>query len=692
TVRYQQNHQGIPVMGGELIVNTNANGDLYSMNGEVSSDLSLSTEPTIDSEQARQTALQAAAKWYQKTPADFVVSEPELWIYDESLLRSSTRPVELVWRMEVASVENSLPVRELVLVNAQRGNISLHFNQIDTAWTDLTAHVRSQEIMSSSLNPALQAGNWPIYFEMVLDESRGWIYGSDSDGNKVDVISMTTLQLVKSFTLVNGASPKGIALSPSGSELAIAQFGASSILFLNPNNGQTIATLTPDVDSFFPNVPWDVIYGRSGRLYSSGNPGSGGIDYIHVINTNTHVEIAKSSHIVRAAPSLAISSDNNWLYASQVIFSPQKLYKYDVSTDTIPEPTSTGHTSGFTLDTYLLLKNGSKIFTSTGQVWSNPTDLSASTQLGTFNASGHLVEIQSENLVGVLGDPGEIKFVNTTDYSITSTISIPTISAVGPGVVNTNESKLFFSTNDGIKVLNLDPSVPAKISIISGTDQSTPPQSQFSQSLKVTVQNYLQQPLVGLTVTFTAPAGGASGTFANTLTNVSTAVTDANGIATASAFSANSIFGNYIVKATVSGLADSADFQLSNGVQVDTYSANNSASLPGIFLCNQSDPNCVAGDAHAKAAHKYAIGTYNFYATQHGRDSIDNNGMTIISTVHYYIGYSNSFWDGSRMVYGDAAGWPLADDVVAHEFTHGVTQNESNLFYYYQSGAINESF
>jgi hypothetical protein len=43
-------------------------------------------------------------------------------------------------------------------------------------------------------------------------------------------------------------------------------------------------------------------------------------------------------------------------------------------------------------------------------------------------------------------------------------------------------------------------------------------------------------------------------------------------------------------------------------------------------------------------------------------------------------------------VYGDAHGYPLADDVVAHELTHGVTQHESNLFYYYQSGAINESF
>jgi hypothetical protein len=41
------------------------------------------------------------------------------------------------------------------------------------------------------------------------------------------------------------------------------------------------------------------------------------------------------------------------------------------------------------------------------------------------------------------------------------------------------------------------------------------------------------------------------------------------------------------------------------------------------------------------------------------------------------------------MVYGE--GYAAADDVVGHELFHGVTQYTSELFYYYQSGAINES-
>jgi hypothetical protein len=129
-----------------------------------------------------------------------------------------------------------------------------------------------------------------------------------------------------------------------------------------------------------------------------------------------------------------------------------------------------------------------------------------------------------------------------------------------------------------------------------------------------------------------------------------------------------------------------------------TFSANSGNHLQSSFLCNQTKPNCTNGfNPHADAAHKYAIGTHNLYATKHSRDSIDNNGMPIISTVQYCepgfsCPYANAFWDGTQMVYGSAYGFALADDIVAHELTHGVIQYESNLFYYYQSGAINESF
>ena len=51
--------------------------------------------------------------------------------------------------------------------------------------------------------------------------------------------------------------------------------------------------------------------------------------------------------------------------------------------------------------------------------------------------------------------------------------------------------------------------------------------------------------------------------------------------------------------------------------------------------------------------------------------------------------YANAFWNGTQMFYG--AGYAGADDVVGHEMTHGVIDRSSDLFYWGQSGAINES-
>ena len=121
-----------------------------------------------------------------------------------------------------------------------------------------------------------------------------------------------------------------------------------------------------------------------------------------------------------------------------------------------------------------------------------------------------------------------------------------------------------------------------------------------------------------------------------------------------------------------------------------TYTANNSTTLDFFELCNELG-GCTTIDPHAVKAHEYAGSTYDMYWTEYGRDSINGAGMTIKSTVHYDSGYANAFWDGKQMVYGDAYAFPLEADVVAHELTHGVTQYESGLFYYYQSGAINEA-
>ena len=132
SVRYQQVHHGVPVVGGEIVVNQDSMGRLLSMSGEISPDLSLSVDPGVTPGDARDIAIAVTAKAHELDPAELVVSDPELWVYDARLLVPSSRPASLAWRVDVQGI-GRLDIRELVLVDAQLGGVLLHFNQVDSA-------------------------------------------------------------------------------------------------------------------------------------------------------------------------------------------------------------------------------------------------------------------------------------------------------------------------------------------------------------------------------------------------------------------------------------------------------------------------------------------------------------------------------------------------------------------------------
>lgn len=134
--------------------------------------------------------------------------------------------------------------------------------------------------------------------------------------------------------------------------------------------------------------------------------------------------------------------------------------------------------------------------------------------------------------------------------------------------------------------------------------------------------------------------------------------------------------------------------QLTDAKNRTIYTSANTSTLPGTLL--RSEGGLVTGDADADNAYLYAGITYDYYLTNHGRDSFDGFGAEIRSTVHYCSvavcpgDYANAFWNGTQMVYGN--GYASADDVVAHEITHAVTERTAGLLYYVQSGALSESF
>ncbi|CAN5432616.1 hypothetical protein BH20CHL6_BH20CHL6_11860 [soil metagenome] len=136
-VRYQQVHEGVPVLGGDLHVQVDAAGNVISANGEASPRLALDVAPRFTAAAALREALAMVSKTYGLNEADLSASTPQLWIYDPALLGGPGLPfARLVWRMDVTNRAGDL--RELVLIDAARGTVALHFNQIAEAKNRIT--------------------------------------------------------------------------------------------------------------------------------------------------------------------------------------------------------------------------------------------------------------------------------------------------------------------------------------------------------------------------------------------------------------------------------------------------------------------------------------------------------------------------------------------------------------------------
>ncbi|MCJ1410069.1 Translation initiation factor 3 subunit b [Ptychographa xylographoides] len=129
--------------------------------------------------------------------------------------------------------------------------------------------------------------------------------------------------------------------------------------------------------------------------------------------------------------------------------------------------------------------------------------------------------------------------------------------------------------------------------------------------------------------------------------------------------------------------------------------------LPGILYSSSQDPP-YEQDPDVITCMEALRTTYNFYKTVFKRNSVDDHGLQLEASIHYSIRYGNAIWEpqSRQMVLGDGdgnsrfgrfagffkPGSMVANlDIIAHEYTHGVTQHTANLVYLRQSGALNES-
>jgi len=601
TVRYQQKYQGIPVIGGELIVNSNEIGDLYSMNGEVGQKLSLDTQPTLAMETAIDIAKQGMAKWYGGEPTDYQYTEAALWIFDEQLLRPSSRPAELVWRLEIATAQQAKPIRELVLVNAKTGNVSLHFNQIDTAWGENTKPGSADKTTNSpARHVAAQTGT--IWYVTTT--------GNDSNSCSAPASPCAT---------ITGALSK----EPD---------------FLD---GDTIQVAT----GTYNNTTSYVTITKSATL-------SGGWNNTFTTQSYTASEIADQFSI---GPGVSVTIERINISRS----GPDITNQVGISLN--------GGTLKFVDGKISSLTSG--LLSSDGQ---------ATLVNAVITANGRGIHVTGTST------SASVTLVN-------STVAYNNSSTDAGGIMNAGSGKVYLVNSLVVGNTGGDADCSGKVVSrgynLIGTIGSGYPYSCGATWLYSDYVGYGSEPYTVSDVidtNFNPVLGSPAIDYGNPVIPGSSELAcppkDGIGVDRPQSWACDIGAREYV-------------FSHSSSMLLSTYNANNLVELPGSLVCTQADLSCSSTtDNDARKAHHFAAEVYDLYFTKHNRNSIDGNGMEIISSVHYGADEDNAFWDNYMIVYGDVSGYVNADDIVAHELTHGVTQFESNLFYYYQSGAINESF
>lgn len=130
-------------------------------------------------------------------------------------------------------------------------------------------------------------------------------------------------------------------------------------------------------------------------------------------------------------------------------------------------------------------------------------------------------------------------------------------------------------------------------------------------------------------------------------------------------------------------------------VEREVYDAKNRATLPGKLVRGEGDPE--SSEKAVNEAYEGAGDVHKLYLEVFQRNSLDGEGLLLVSSVHVRRKFNNAFWNGEQMAYGDGDGVifkPLTGSlsVIGHELSHGVVQFSGGLVYQDQSGALNESF
>lgn len=140
----------------------------------------------------------------------------------------------------------------------------------------------------------------------------------------------------------------------------------------------------------------------------------------------------------------------------------------------------------------------------------------------------------------------------------TEPLTQPTVTGVRPGFADLSAAAAGYATVRRTVEVSL---APAQIIAFSGAPQTAKLNTTFAKPFIVLVKDVSGIPIPGAVVTFAAPSSGPGGSFAD---GVTTAVTDAFGLATSAVFTANGTEGTYTVNVSIPGVNSVARFSVTN--------------------------------------------------------------------------------------------------------------------------------
>lgn len=141
--------------------------------------------------------------------------------------------------------------------------------------------------------------------------------------------------------------------------------------------------------------------------------------------------------------------------------------------------------------------------------------------------------------------------------------------------------------------------------------------------------------------------------------------------------------------------------------KLGTYTANSTTS--SLYYLTDTDNAWTTSTQYIPVEAHYASRmVWDYYYNTFGRSglngsggpgyisSITGSGTVITVIVNYGSRYTNAFWDGSAVYLGDGDGSSLGPtaslDIIGHEMTHAVTEDEVYFTYSGESGGLDEAY